>query len=298
MTGQDILSQEFERAGMRGYRSEQVDTFLQQIANEIDAKDKTITEITYKMQILADKIEEYKSDESNIRDALLGAQKLGASILNEARSKSDNILNESKVAAEAILTQAKTKADFLTKDSLEVANKELLNIRRQTDSQKKMLEMMKKEVGAFKTSILKQYRVHLDLLSNLPSSDGVLPSNETEISDNIEEQVKIESREIVIEEQFKEENNESINFNHEEFKKENITTIKSDVVKIESDIESFEKEINIEQTKEFANEMLPNFITKVYDQDTDGFSKKTSKQKRKNSYVERFGDLKFGDIEE
>lgn len=172
MTGKDILNEEFERSGMRGYRAEQVDLFLNTVATYVDEINSKNEDLAYKLKILADKIEEYKKDESSIRDALLGAQKLATSVVEEANAKAEALTREAKTAAEDMLAQAKSKIEALTKDSLQKANAEINAAKRECDREQRLLDNMKHEVSVFKSSILKQYKNHLDLLSNLPSVPG------------------------------------------------------------------------------------------------------------------------------
>ena len=174
MTGKEILEEEFERAGMRGYRADQVDAFLQKVAAYVDEQEAVRNDLTYKMQILAGKIEEYKKDEENIREALLGAQKLGNSILSDARAKADTMTREAKAASDEMLAQAKAKVDAMTKDSLQKVNLDLSALKRECDVEQRRYEMLKQEVSSFRASILKQYKAHLDLLSNLPTQDNKL----------------------------------------------------------------------------------------------------------------------------
>lgn len=179
MTGNEILNEEFERAGMRGgYRAEQVDAYLKNVAKYVDEINEKNEDLSYKLKILADKIEEYKRDESSIRDALLGAQKLGASVLEEANQKAEVLTRDSKAAADEMLSQAKNKIESLTKDSLQKANFEITSLKRECEREQRHLDSMKQEVSMFRSSILKQYKNHLDLLSNLPTVDTSVQSSE------------------------------------------------------------------------------------------------------------------------
>ena len=103
MTGNDIHNAVFEKAGMRGYRADQVDAYLHTVAAYIDEQNEKIEDLTYKLKVLAQKIEEYRADEESIRDALLGAQKLGTSIVNEAKAKAQTITDESQAAADELM---------------------------------------------------------------------------------------------------------------------------------------------------------------------------------------------------
>jgi len=170
MTGKEILEEEFEKAGLRGgYKAEQVDAFLQKVAAYVDELNAQNSDCTYKMQILADKIEEYKKDEENIRQALLGAQKLGNSIMSEAKTKADAMTREAKAAADEMLSQAKAKIDSLTRESKQKASMELNALKRESEMEQRNLEKLKQEVSNFKAFLLKQYKAQLQLLTALPS---------------------------------------------------------------------------------------------------------------------------------
>lgn len=169
MTGKEILQEEFEKSGMRGYKAEQVDEFLRKISSYVDEQQVEINDLTYKLKILAEKVEEYKSEEGNIRDALLGAQKLGTSIMNEAKAKSESMLLEAKTVYDDMMTQARIKSEANSREMLQKATSELNDLKRESERERVTFEKMKKEVSSFKASILKQYKTHLDLLTSLPS---------------------------------------------------------------------------------------------------------------------------------
>ena len=76
----------FEKAAF-GYRPEEVDAFVAECEKKLAAAKSEKAELIGKMKILADKITEYRSDEGNLKEAMLGAQRLKASIENEAKSK-------------------------------------------------------------------------------------------------------------------------------------------------------------------------------------------------------------------
>ncbi|MEG2813346.1 MAG: DivIVA domain-containing protein [Oscillospiraceae bacterium] len=192
MTGKEILAEEFEKATMRnGYRAEQVDEFLQEVAKYVDSINEKNKDLTYKIQILAEKIEDYKKDEESIRDALLGAQKLGSSILNEAKSKAEILTRESKIAADDVLAQAKSKVDFLTKDSLQKANYEITSLKKDCEREQKHLDSIKNEVNLFRTTILKQYKNHIDMLQSIP-----INNNNSNIDNYSQEQKNMQSRNV------------------------------------------------------------------------------------------------------
>lgn len=195
MNGKEILNEEFERAGMRGgYRAEQVDDFLKTVASYLDDANTKNEDYAYKLKILADKIEEYKKDEGSIRDALLNAQKLGTSVVNDANEKAMILTTDAKTNADEMLLQAKMKIESLTKDSLQKANQEINSLKRECEREQRRLDLMKQEVSVFRSSILKQYKNHLDLLSNLPT---VEPTNTNAVQEQKED---VQNQQIISDE--------------------------------------------------------------------------------------------------
>ncbi|WMJ23113.1 DivIVA domain-containing protein [Paludicola sp. MB14-C6] len=279
MTGKQILEEEFEKSGMRGYRADQVDAFLQTVATYVDDVNAKNEDLTYKLQILADKIEEYKKDEESIREALLGAQKLGSSILNEAKAKAEAITKEAKSTSDELLSQAKTKVEIMTKDSLHKANMEIISIKKETDWEQRKLDAMKMEVSNFRSAILKQYKNHLDLLSNLPSLEQ--PNNEPPIEKKqpVEVQPKETSTEEVVEEK-----SETI--------ASEMQTITSAIVDSDNNIEEDSKE----HTREFNG--YRNSVTAPLDLDEKEKEQLknefNSRLQRKNNIIEKYGELAFG----
>lgn len=281
MTGKEILEAEFEKAGMRGYKAEQVDELLRKVAAFVDNQESEKNDLTYKIQILADKIEEYKADEGNIRDALLGAQKLGSSMLNEAKSKAEAIGRESISASEEMLSQAKAKVDSMSKEALYKINVELADMKRECDKERVNLDKIKREVSNFKASILKQYKAHLDLLSNLPT-----------ISD--EQKGSAASKPAIKAELFNQDAAENM------FQQQDEISSFTESQTIASDILTNNKELaeeEFEQTKEFAHEKGQASSEPAADETQPEFKVnfQASENQRPN-YMEKFGELKFGEF--
>lgn len=151
MTSEDVRNVTFERA-VRGYRPEDVDDFLQQIAIDMDAlvaekeeSERQKEEIEGKMYILAQKVEEYRGQEETLKTALLNAQRMGETVVYEAKQK-----------AESMVREASGKADLLRQKA-----------EQEIDSERFMLEKLRDEVGRFKATVLSMYRQHIESFSAL-----------------------------------------------------------------------------------------------------------------------------------
>ena len=67
---------------------EEIDDFLAELISEFEELDAEREDLHSKIQILADKVREYRQDEDALKDALLGAQKQGHKVVAEAQEKS------------------------------------------------------------------------------------------------------------------------------------------------------------------------------------------------------------------
>ncbi len=164
MTPDSILNKHFDKATMGGYRQDDVDEFLEQVAMEFKAVQAEKEDLERKMEVLATKIEEYREDEDSLRSAILGAQKLGDSLIREAKAKAETILRDAKIEAAQIQMDA---------------SKIVENAQKSVEIEKNTLEEMKKEVNQFKKRILDMYKDHFDLISALPEFAEKKIANET-----------------------------------------------------------------------------------------------------------------------
>ena len=164
MTPDSIANKRFDKA-MGGYRQDEVDAFLEQIANEFRALQAEKDDLERKVEVLANKIEEYREDEDSLRSALFGAQKLGDSVIRESKSKAETILLDAKVEAAKIVETAQ----------------------RNVEIEQTALVTMKKEVTKFKNRMLTMYRQHLDLIATLPEYADELIASENAALENAQE---------------------------------------------------------------------------------------------------------------
>ena len=95
----------FEKV-VRGYRPEDVESFMEKIADEFEALAAEKQEIEGQLYILAERIEQYKTEEESIKTTQITAQKLGESIIAESRQKAEAILKDANIRKNDILASA------------------------------------------------------------------------------------------------------------------------------------------------------------------------------------------------
>ena len=108
LTPETIASRRFDKQ-MGGYKQDEVEIFLQQVAAEYAKLLAEKEELEQKIEVLADKVEQYREDEDSLRSALIGAQKLGDSVIRESKAKADYIVREAKDKADRILENARNR---------------------------------------------------------------------------------------------------------------------------------------------------------------------------------------------
>ena len=98
---QEIRTVTFDKV-MRGYRPEDVDALLQQLAQQMEQLQAEKESAEKKLYVLAQKVEEYRKDEDNLKTALLNAQRMGENVIKEAKQKAESILREAGIKSEDI----------------------------------------------------------------------------------------------------------------------------------------------------------------------------------------------------
>ena len=152
MTSKDIASKKFEKAkGFGGYKVDDVEDFMDRVAEYVEQLESEKRDMEKKLAVLADKLEEYRADEDSLRTALLGAQKLGDSVIKESKTKAEIILRDANIKAEKIVGDAHLKAD----------------------EEERRLESVKRSVSEFKKDIIALYRSHLETIINtIPETES------------------------------------------------------------------------------------------------------------------------------
>ena len=86
LTPETIASRRFDKQ-VGGYKQDEVEMFLQQVAGEYAKLLSEKEDLEEKIEVLAEKVEQYREDEDSLRSALIGAQKLGDSVIRNPRAR-------------------------------------------------------------------------------------------------------------------------------------------------------------------------------------------------------------------
>ena len=197
----EIRNYEFKPAGRNTYRAEEVDAFFAEVLISYERVFRENGELVKRASLLADKLEQYKHDEVDIKQAVLSAQKAADIIIRDAEESvedskreaeailaaakgeamvirtdaekqaiadSDLLMSIAKDKAEEIIKKAKEKAHTILIAANNSANDKMGAANRTITSESLHYDMLKKEVSEFRASILSQYKAHIELISKLP----------------------------------------------------------------------------------------------------------------------------------
>jgi cell division initiation protein len=109
ITPLDIQQQQF-RVKFRGFDMVEVDNFLDEVANEWEELLRENNRLKEEDRQKAEKIEELKGAERELRNALVSAQQICEEIKSNARKEGDLIIEEAKGNARKIIEAAQTQA--------------------------------------------------------------------------------------------------------------------------------------------------------------------------------------------
>ncbi len=204
LSSKEIRNVKFSKS-MSGYKQEEVDVLLDKIEADYDQFERTLREMSSKIEQLRGEVEEYKSSQGSIQSVLVSAQKLADQIVEEAKVKSSEIIADAQKSIENItareqeLTSAFDKKAGERKEALEnqvegiikTAEDKKAAVEKATqdsvERQQMLFDKLKIEIAAFKADITKRYKEHIEILSKLPDTVPMDPKEiAAAVSQNLE----------------------------------------------------------------------------------------------------------------
>ncbi|MCF8010604.1 MAG: DivIVA domain-containing protein [Clostridiales bacterium] len=127
LTPLDVQNKEFRRA-LRGYNEEEVDEFLDQLAQDYEWIYMENERLKEKLEDIESGIKRYEEMEQTIKDTLVMAQKNSDELrentqketevmVNEARQKAQQTVKDAEEKADKIISMAEEKAEEITEDA-------------------------------------------------------------------------------------------------------------------------------------------------------------------------------------
>lgn len=161
-TPQEVSEKTFPKSPSfsSGYDLAAVDEFLDTLTEDYTALYKENAALKTKLKILAEKVEEYRATEDTMRSMLLAAQKMAASMTEEAKEKGEKTLADARQESERLLTDARNAADELNRD-----------LARKTEAARQKLSDAETAMKDYIAKSLAMCLNQVDYLEKLPHSE-------------------------------------------------------------------------------------------------------------------------------
>ncbi|MFA6939467.1 MAG: DivIVA domain-containing protein [Clostridiaceae bacterium] len=105
ITSMDISNKEFKKS-MRGYNSDEVEDFLDKIAEDYEEMYKENTSLREKFALLNEKLDHYKDIENTIQNTLLLAQNTSEQTRKTANDEAESIIRRANDESQRIIEKA------------------------------------------------------------------------------------------------------------------------------------------------------------------------------------------------
>lgn len=218
LTVEEIENISFRRAGIGGYKIEDVDNFVDGVIDKVKDLELSNKELERRIDQLNQKLMKHEERAESVQDAIITAEKTAKKLVRDASLEAERILSEAKKQAEKTVADADEKA-FRTVTEADVRAKTVLDSalthsaagidenNRVIEYQKQQIIQIQSEVARFREALIDSYKNHLKMINSLPKAeefkqyqekmDENYPASTPVTPDTIEIEIKAEVDEAV-----------------------------------------------------------------------------------------------------
>ena len=175
ITVRDIQEKEFFTQETGGYNIEQVDDFLDEIAEQMGTLIRENLELNEQLRKLDGELEAAKKAaadaeartpdynekdyfqnlQSAMRESLIGAQRIADETIEEANQKAQKLLGDAQAEAEKVTVESKAQAETLVANAQAKADRITLNAKSEIEALEARIAALKASAKSFKTDFTK-----------------------------------------------------------------------------------------------------------------------------------------------
>jgi cell division initiation protein len=122
ITPADIQKKTFTK-GVRGYKEDEVDSFLDLLTLDMDKLIQENNVLNENIRSLNAEIERYRSSESTIFDTLESAKALMSDISSSAEKRAEIVLKNAELDADRVQREARESVERITEEAVEMARR-------------------------------------------------------------------------------------------------------------------------------------------------------------------------------
>lgn len=160
LTPLDIHHKEFRTARFGGYNEEEVDSFLDQIADEFEKMVLESTELKQQIEQMKRRLSEFEEMQTTLQSALLAATKSAEAVKEQANRE-----------CEAMVAKAQEESDSLIKSSQEQARQMMLRAENERQKLERNLARLNEMKRRYLQSLKELAGAHLAQVEELESKD-------------------------------------------------------------------------------------------------------------------------------
>ena len=123
LTPLDIHHKEFKHS-LRGYNEEEVDKFLDDVADEVERLFKENIDLSEKLEAAAERVRSYQEIERTLQNTMLSAQRSSEEIVEKARAEAETILRDAEVKAKEVIHNALTQKQRVANELVRIKQAE------------------------------------------------------------------------------------------------------------------------------------------------------------------------------
>ncbi len=158
LTPQELQEKKFRKAAFGGYDMQEIDDFLDSVTGDYERLYKENAILKGKLKTLADKVEEYRASDDDMRRTFA-----------EAKRTAEATVADAKAEGERILAEAKEKSAEIERESRSAYERKLAEVNASIESEQLRLDRAKQSTSSFIAAITEACRVELENLKHLSS---------------------------------------------------------------------------------------------------------------------------------
>ena len=143
ITAREIDEKSFKQVAFRGYKTQEVDDYLDEVAAQVESLEKETEELKAQVAAYKEKEKHVAEMEQTLRDTLITAQRAAEDVMRASREKAAAMIKDSELEGRRILEDAELQAQAAAQ-RLEAINRDVAGvkalIRRVIGEQLRLLE--------------------------------------------------------------------------------------------------------------------------------------------------------------
>lgn len=178
----EIENISFRRSGLSGYKTDDVDNFVDSVIEKVRDLELANKELELRIEQLNMKLQKHEENAASVQDAIITAEIAAKRLVREATEKAEKTESEANAKAEATVSAAEEKAEEIMRDaqlrSETILNSALVKSAENIDENNRIIERQKQhiiqiqsEVTRFREALLDSYKSHLKVINSLPRAD-------------------------------------------------------------------------------------------------------------------------------